>query len=70
MTLKQLTDSVNELKEIYPFEDDKTEICIVHNLKTNIDNIVSLKTVHGNGISIQMDKVVSLGISDEIARYV
>lgn len=70
MTIKQLTDSVNELKEIYPFEDNKTEISIGHNLTTNIDNTVSLKTVHGNGISIQMDKVVSLGISDEIARYV
>lgn len=67
MTLKELTDSVNELKEIYPFEDEKTEISIVHNL-TN--NIVRLKTVHGNGISIQMDKVVSHGIFDEIARCV
>ena len=67
MTLKELTDSVNELKEIYQFEDEKTEISIVHNL-TN--NIVRLKTVHGNGISIQMDKVVSHGIFDEISRHV
>ena len=35
MTLKQFNDTVEEMRTIYPFEDDKTRICELYDLPSD-----------------------------------
>ena len=44
MTLKEFNDTVEVMRTIYPFEDDKTRICELYDLRTDRLNRVQIIT--------------------------
>ena len=43
--MKQFRDTVEEMRTIYPFEDDKTHICELYDLITNEIRCVEIMTL-------------------------
>lgn len=56
MTLKQFYETVDELKTIYPFEDDKTRLTI-YDLCSRTNNMVRLTTTDAKtGATVVVEK--------------
>lgn len=61
MTLKQFDDVIQEMKSIYPFEDDKAYIGNLHEMSTDMPSQVEIHTKdEKTGIKIVMLKGVDL----------
>lgn len=58
MTIKQLKDVIEEMKSIYPFDDEKTHIT-TRDVRTCVNNRLTISTTdEKTGISILMDKPI------------
>lgn len=66
MKIAEMNNCIEKMREIYKFDDEKTEIEL-RRLDTSIENdVVEVKTVDQNGIQITMagkiDKIAKNGI--------
>ena len=56
-TVKQFLDALEEMREIYPFEDEKTRIVTYDIITPKINDALQISTVdEKTGIHICMDK--------------
>lgn len=67
MKIAEMKNCIEKMREIYKFDDEKTEIALC-SLDTSIENdVVEVKTVDKNGVQITMagkiDKIAKTGIS-------
>lgn len=57
MTITELRNTIKRMREIYPFEDGKTEIRVVRDLPSGIERRVMITTVDAeSGIEITMTR--------------
>lgn len=64
MTLKQFHETVDELKTIYPFEDDKTRLTI-YDLCSRTNNMVQLTTTDAKtGATVVVEKRPSVDFNE------
>lgn len=57
-TVKQFLETLDKMRAIYPFKDDKTQIC-TRDIVTNGDNSLSIHTIdEKTGIVIEMTKTI------------
>jgi hypothetical protein len=59
-TVKQFKDALEEMRAIYPFDDEKTQIC-TRNERALMENQLSIITTdEKTGIFIQMSKEIDV----------
>lgn len=57
-TVKQFLETLDKMRAIYPFKDDKTRIC-TRDVVSNCDDSLSIITIDENtGIVIEMTKPI------------
>lgn len=57
-TAKQFKDTLEEMRGIYPFKDEKTRICTVDLVAGNNNRLTVVTTDEKTGIQIEMSKTI------------
>lgn len=59
-TVKQFYDALDEMRSIYPFDDEKTQICTRNDYALMENQLSIVTTDEKTGVFIQMSKEVNI----------
>lgn len=55
-TVKQFKDTLEEMKKIYPFDDEKTRISSHNHFTNNANSLTIITTDEETGVNIELSK--------------
>lgn len=57
-TVKEFKETLEEMREIYPFKDENTRICTLDLVTGNHNRLTVVMTDENTGIQIEMSKAI------------